>query len=102
MFQKIEKLLESNDLRGAEDLCRNAILRNRKDVNMIGILGAILLKSGRLDEAERQLRLAIKLAPEFAKPHDDLAGLYMRRKDYPQAESLFRRATELPPHLESS
>jgi Flp pilus assembly protein TadD len=96
-FREIEKLLESNDLRGAEDLCRNAILHNRNDVNMISILGAILLKSGRLDESEQQLRRAIKLAPEFAKPHDDLAGLCMHRKDFRQAESLFRRATELQP-----
>lgn len=101
-LRKFQKLLAANNLRGAENLCRKAIQRNSNDVNMIALLGAVLLKSGRLDEAERQLRLAIRLAPSFAKPHEDLAILQLRRDDFEQAESGFRQAIKLQSGLASA
>ena len=81
-IEKLQKLLATNNLVGAEDLCRKAIHRNSNDVNMIALLGTILMKSGRLDEAERRLQRAIKLAPKFAKPYDDLAVLNLRRNEF--------------------
>ena len=101
-IEKLQKLLATNNLVGAEDLCRKAIHRNSNDVNMIALLGTILMKSGRLDEAERRLQRAIKLAPKFAKPYDDLAVLNLRRNEFKKADSLFRKAIELLPDLESS
>ena len=101
-FKKLQKMLASNNLRGAENLCRKAIRRNRNDVRMIALLGAILLKAGQLGEAERCLRRAIELAPNFAKPYDDLAVLHMRRNEFQQAAPLFRKVTEMQPELGSS
>jgi tetratricopeptide (TPR) repeat protein len=98
-IKKIQKLLATNDLRGAENLCRNAVQRNSYDVNMIALLGALLLKSGQLNEASRNLRRAIELAPTFAKPHEDLAVVHLRRDEFKQAESRFRRAVELQPNM---
>ena len=70
-FREIEKLLASNDLRGAEDLCRNAIQHvtvvRRK--HCLVRLGAILLKSGRFEvgrqfccPAKQRFRLRIIFA----------------------------------------
>ena len=101
-LKKLQKLLAANNLQGAENLCRKALARNRNDVMMISLLGAVLLKSGRLDEADRHLRRAIELGPKLAKPHEDLAVLRLRRNDFEQAELLFRRATELQPNLRSA
>ena len=101
-FKKLQKMLASQDLRGAENLCRKAIQRNRNDVNMIAVLGAIYLQTGRIDEAERALRRAIGLAPGFAKPYDDLAAIHMRRNEFSQAESLYRKVIRLQPEISSA
>ncbi len=101
-IKKIQKLLTANNLRGAEKLCRNAVRRNSYDVNMIALLGAVLLKSGQLNEASHNLRRAIELAPTFAKPHEDLAVVHLRRDEFKQAESQFRRAIELQPDMGSA
>lgn len=101
-FQKLQKMLASNDLRGAENFCRKAIQRDRKDVKMNALLGSILVKTGRLEEAERRLRQAITMAPSFAKPYDDLGALYVRQNQFQLAERMFRKATQLSPALQSS
>lgn len=101
-FQKLQKLLASNDLRGAESFCRKAIAHDRKDVKMNALLGSILVKTGRLEEAERRLRQVTAMAPSFAKPFDDLGALYIRQNQFQQAEQMFRKATRLSAELKSS
>ncbi|MGD9020563.1 MAG: sulfotransferase [Lysobacterales bacterium] len=101
-LQKLQKLLANNDLRGAEGFCRKAIQRDRKDVKMIALLGSILVKTGRPEEAERLLRKAIAMAPSFAKPYDDLGALYIRQNQFQLAEQMFRKAMHLSPGLKSS
>ncbi len=101
-IQKLQKLLATNDLRGAENFCRKAIQRDRKDFKMIALLGSILVKTGRLEEAEHRLRQVVAMAPSFAKPYDDLGALYVRQNQFQLAEQMFRKATELLPELQSS
>jgi len=101
-MEKLQQFLAANNLQGAAEVCRSAIDRDGNDVNMIALLGAVLLKDGQLDEAERRLRDAIKLAPKFAKAHDDLGVLLLQRDDFQEAESMFRKAVELLPNLGSS
>jgi tetratricopeptide (TPR) repeat protein len=101
-FQKLQRLLAANDWRGAENFCRKAIQRDRKDFRMIALLGSILVKAGQLEEAEHRLRQAIAMAPAFAKPYDDLGTLYIRKNQFQLAERMFRKATQLLPELQSS
>lgn len=101
-FQKLQKLLASNDLRGAEKFCRKAIQRDRKDFRMNALLGSILVKTGRLEEAERRLRQVIAMVPSFVKPYDDLGVLYVQQNQFQLAEQMFRKATRLSPGLQSS
>ena len=101
-FEKLQKILATNDMVGAERVCRAAIKANRNDVNMIAVLGAVLMRTNRLEEAERNLRQAIKVAPTFAKAHEDLGVLLMRRKSPEQAEKHFRKAVELRPDMGSA
>jgi tetratricopeptide (TPR) repeat protein len=101
-MEKLQQLLAANNLQGAAEVCRSAIDRNGSDVNMVALLGAVLLKDGQLDEAERRLRDAIRLAPKFAKAYDDLGVLLLRRDDFQEAELMFRKAVELLPDVASS
>lgn len=69
---------------------------------MLALLGLIQMKAGRMDEAEATLRKTIEMEPTFAKPHEDLAVLYMHRQRPDQAEPLFRRLVTLEPNLQSA
>ena len=79
----------------AEALCRETLLRSPDDINVLGMLGAILLKTGRGDEAETMLERTIELEPGFAKPHEDLGALYLDRGDAPRALQYLKKAIAL-------
>jgi len=64
---------------------------------MTALLGVILLKSRRPDEAEQCLREAIKLAPNFAKPHEDLGRLLVERGRAEEVVKILKNATRLDP-----
>ena len=79
----------------AEALCRKTLDRVPDDINVLGMLGAILLKTGRSDEAEETLKRTIALEPGFAKPHEDLGVLYLDRGDPATALQYLETAVSL-------
>ena len=84
----------------AEAICRSAVDRNPDDINMVALLGAILLKSNNLTDAEKYLREAIRLAPTFAKPHEDLGHLLLIQGQPEAAVQILTTATRLDPKLD--
>jgi len=62
-------LINSGQIGAAMRICRDALKTDADDVNMTALLGAMLLKSREVGLAEKYLRRAIELAPNFAKPH---------------------------------
>ncbi|MDH4254590.1 MAG: sulfotransferase [Gammaproteobacteria bacterium] len=101
-LDEIVDLVRAGRADAAEVLCREALAARRDDVSLLGMLGAILLKRGAWDEAERTLLTTIELAPEFAKPHEDLGVLYLARKQPDRAAEQFERALALEPGLTSA
>jgi len=92
VFDQAIALINSGDLGGAEARCHAALAEYPRDVNMLALLGALLIKLDRAEEAEAKLRQAITEAPTFAKP-------CTRRSDYPEANppnSLSPCFTKLP------
>jgi tetratricopeptide (TPR) repeat protein len=81
-------------------LCRRAVERNPRDVNMVALLGATLLKTRQTGEAETVLREAIDLAPNFAKPQEDLGILLLEKNNPEEALTLLQNATRLDPKAE--
>lgn len=60
-------------------------------------LGVFFADSGRTDEAEREYRAALAMAPAFAPAYINLAELLRARNDEPAAEAILRAgATRLP------
>jgi tetratricopeptide (TPR) repeat protein len=84
----------------AAAMCRAALERNPDDINMVALLGAILLKGHQIPEAEKYLRQAIRLAPSFAKPHEDLGHLLVEKGKPEEAVDILRKATRLDPKLD--
>jgi len=94
------QLINAGEADKAEAFCREAIERNPRDVNMVALLGATLLKTRQTPEAEKFLREAIDLAPTFAKPHEDLGYLLVEHRRAEEAVVVLRTATRLDPTLE--
>ena len=81
---------------------RSRLAEYPRDVNLQALLGALLVKRNRLDEADALLRQVIAEAPSFAKPHEDLGHLLVQQGHADDAVPLLERATHLDPTLESA
>ncbi len=101
-FDATLALVQAGNLAAAEQQARAALASWPRDVNMQGLLGALLIKLNRPDEAERLLMGVIAEAPSFAKPHEDLGVLLLQQERPEQAARLLEKATRLDPGLEQA
>jgi Flp pilus assembly protein TadD len=102
VFEETIARINAGDFATAEDRCRAVLEANPRDVNMLALLGALLIKLGREAEAEKRLKEAVALAPAFAKPHEDLGLLLMQQDRAADAVPYLQRATQLDPKLEKA
>ena len=102
VFDDVIALINSGDLAAAEIRCRSALEKFPRDVNMLALLGALLVKLDRAAEAEQKLLQAIAEAPTFAKPHEDLGHLLVKQNRAQEALPHLERATHLDPRLENA
>jgi tetratricopeptide (TPR) repeat protein len=100
VFNETIGLITAGELGAAESRCRAALERYPGDINMQALLGALLVKLDRREEAEKLLREVIDAAPSFAKPHEDLGFLLLQDKRPAEALPVLERATVLDPALE--
>ncbi len=100
VFDEAIGLINAGNLGAAETRCRAALKRYTGDVNMRALLGALLVKMDRTEEAETMLREVIGAAPTFAKPHEDLGLLLILANRPADALPILERATRLDPSLE--
>ena len=91
----IFRLINSGQFGPAEEYCRLFLEQSPDDINVLGLLGAILLKLERPDDARPILEKAIRLEPEFAKPHEDLGYLHLRTGNPGRAIDCFEAAIRL-------
>ena len=91
----IFRLINSGQVEIAKSRCRSYLDKNPDDINVLGLLGAILLKLGRSDDARPILEKTIGLEPNFAKPHEDLGMLYLQAGEAQKAVGYFQDAIRL-------
>lgn len=96
-MDQVFRLIRGGQMELAEQLCRQFTDSEPDNINMLGILGAILLKQNKIDEAETCLQRTIKLAPTFAKPHEDLGMLYLSQNQADRATEFFEKSIQLDP-----
>jgi tetratricopeptide (TPR) repeat protein len=101
-FEETIALINRGEFAVAESRCRAAMQAWPRDVNVIALLGALLIKLNRDAEAEKLLQQAIALAPGFAKPYEDLGYLLVQGNRAAEAVPHLQRATELDPKLEKA
>jgi tetratricopeptide (TPR) repeat protein len=100
VFDEAIGLVNAGALGAAEARCRQALERWPGDVNMQGLLGALLLKRDEFPEAERLLREVTEAVPSFAKPQEDLGFLLVASGRPAEALPFLERATRLDPSLD--
>ena len=89
------RLINSGQIQQAEGACRSLLEDSPEDINVLGLLGAILLKLGQTDEAKQMLQQAIRLEPLFPKPYEDLGMACLREGDAVEARNYFEKAIQL-------
>jgi tetratricopeptide (TPR) repeat protein len=89
------RLINSGQIEQAESACRAHFQERPDDVNIVGLLGAILLKRGKSAEARETLLQAIALEPAFAKPYEDLGTLLLRDGDANEARRYLEESIKL-------
>jgi tetratricopeptide (TPR) repeat protein len=99
-FDRVLELVADQEFAAADALCQELLQQDPADVNILGLRGAVLIKLNRLDEAETVLRRALRLAPTFAKPHEDLGIALLDKGDAAGAAEVLENAVRLDPSLE--
>ncbi|MCH9693518.1 MAG: sulfotransferase [Gammaproteobacteria bacterium] len=89
------RLVNSGQFGAAEEYCVAYLQKQPDDVNVLGLLGAILLKLGRPADARPVLEHATRLAPDFSKPFEDLGVLHLGEGDAKQAVRYFEKAVSI-------
>ncbi len=101
-FTEIIQMINEGRPAEAEAACRAAVAQQPRDVNMVALLGAVLIKTRQFEAAEHYLRQATELAPTFAKPHEDLGFLLLDCNRAEEAIPLLERAVRLDPKVDSA
>lgn len=94
----LEALRANRPLR-AEEICRNYLDRNPGSVEHLRLLGHALSKQSRYAEAEKTVRLAISIKPDFPHLHEDLGSVLALQDRHEEAVPCFERAIQLEPRL---
>lgn len=96
-MERAFRFINAGQMDRAEQFCRQVIEEEPENINVLGMLGAILLKQHKTDEAETILLRTISMAPTFAKPHEDLGMLYMSQNQAERASKFFETSVQLDP-----
>ncbi len=99
VFAEVLELISSGQLAAAEHICNSTISQFPNDPNITGLLGALLVKMKKYEEAEKHLKRTVELAPTFAKPHEDLGFVLLELNKPHEAIEALEKATRLDPKL---
>lgn len=97
--QKLASLyIKTNQLSKAKEIYDNILLKeniNAETMHQYAVLSSSLCDT---DTAEKMLKKVIKMRPEFAKAHKDLAIIYLNKRLFKYAEEEFQEAMKLQPN----
>lgn len=90
-------LSDAGDNAAAEKLLREVIGEKPRRFDLTNLLGVVLKRSGKLQDAIRQFEFARKLDPKNVSPFINLGNTWMMLGDLRKAEDAFSRAVRLAP-----
>ncbi len=96
-----QEALVGEDPQTAIEHAQKALQLRPRSHAIRGLLGAALLKAGRLEEAQQEFEQAIKIAPRNWSYHTDLGKVLVKLGETQAAEQRYLQAVEVQPHLET-
>lgn len=98
IYQKISEIeSDKGDTANAVRSARESIKYYPNQARAYYLLGKSYLASGRLEEAESELRKALALDARMADAHFEMGNLQYKRKNYPAALSGYETTVKLDP-----
>jgi tetratricopeptide (TPR) repeat protein len=85
-------------LEEAEGVYREILQRDPRNLEALRLLGSIAISAEHYGQAEKLLKRAVELAPDFLAAWIDLARAQLERLDLPAALASIERAEQLDPH----
>ena len=86
------RLMKAGEFQLALDAYTRAAAQQGLNVDTLSALGSANLRLGRLGQAERLLRRAVEVAPDFPPAWNNLGVLLMEQGNVAEATEVFRRA----------
>jgi len=83
----------------AEALCREHLKLHPASVDTLRLLGHALMQQKRFGDAEKPLKKALELAPDFAPLAEDLGSALAKQRKHEEAIPLFEQAVRQDPGL---
>lgn len=83
---------------GISDADRKKIEAERTAVKTAFESGVALSNEGKFDEAIAKFNEVLAKMPKCAECHGNIGAVYMKKKDYVQAEAAYKKATEVDPN----
>src|SRR5579871_7937 len=97
-FARALQFFNQGMLEEADSLCRAIARTHPKNFDVQHLLGLIALRRGNPEEAERQIRRAIQIAPNVAMAHNSRGIALKELKRLQDALDSFKRALALQPN----
>ncbi len=91
------QLQSAGDHTGAEACYRQALQADAGSADANFLLGSLLGKLDRVDEAMRHLTAAITVRAGFAEAHAAIGNLHLMQRDYASAQACYAEALRLQP-----
>ena len=96
---KAAEHLRAGRLKEAQMIYRAVLDRDPGNVSAMRLLGSVATEMGRYRLAVRQLRKAVKMAPEYFRAWTDLARALMELEEFEESHEVLERAIRLEPEL---
>ncbi|MEM0954870.1 MAG: sulfotransferase [Pseudomonadota bacterium] len=93
-FQQAASLIQAGSYASADQVLTAALAVHPNDPNLLRMQGISLARQKRLEEAEEKLTHVIRLAPEHAAAHEDLADVQLSLRQLEPALASLKRAAK--------
>ena len=101
-FEQAVALMQANDFGAASTMLEAALEHSPNDPNLLRLLGVSFTRQGRHSEAERMLTQVIRLVPNFALAHQNLADALLQQGKLDEAAEALRTAIRHNPASDSA
>ncbi len=96
-FQEAQAFLQGGEAESAEAVCAGLLDQYPEDANFLCLSASALVKLGRFDEADVQIKAVMSMYSEWARPYEVQGELLLAQGNLPDTAKAFEQALKLDP-----